>query len=79
MGQEIEKNNDLFAEIELIVRGIIPRDTKNNIPLMAQYFYYYSTFALVYSQENNDWEPPGIHYFTAQVILIRQNIILEEC
>lgn len=72
LGQEIEKNSDLFAEIELIVRGVIPRDTKNNIPLFAQYFYYYSSLALVYSQENKAWEPPGIHYFTIFKIYFTQ-------
>lgn len=61
LGQEIEKNSDLFANIELVLRGIIPRESKNDIiPLLGQYFYYYSIFAATYNQENSIWKPPGI-------------------
>lgn len=60
LGLEIERNGDLFAEIELVTRGIIPRDTKaETIPLLAQYFYFYSVFAFIYNKEDNNWEPPG--------------------
>lgn len=64
LGREIEKNSELFADIELVLRGIIPRETKNNvIPLLVQYFYYYSSFAVTHNHGNSNWKPPGTENF----------------
>lgn len=57
---EIEQNFDLLAQIETVTRGTLAKDTKRKVlPLLAQYFYYYSGFSVRYNDENPNYKPPG--------------------
>ncbi|KAJ8943706.1 hypothetical protein NQ314_009679 [Rhamnusium bicolor] len=61
LAREIENNADILSQIEIISRGILSKDTRNTaVPLLAQYFYYYSGFTVKHNQENPNWKPEGI-------------------
>lgn len=60
LAMEIEKNCDIFAQLEMTVRGILAKETKMKIvPLLSQYFYFYSGFSVKYSIENFKFNPSG--------------------
>ncbi|KAJ8984709.1 hypothetical protein NQ317_004970 [Molorchus minor] len=41
--------------------GILSKDTESKaVPLLAQYFHYYSSFAVTYSEEEPNWKPEGV-------------------
>uniref|UniRef100_A0A6P7GN65 Uncharacterized protein LOC114340097 isoform X1 n=1 Tax=Diabrotica virgifera virgifera TaxID=50390 RepID=A0A6P7GN65_DIAVI len=47
IGLGIEKKAELFAQLEILTRGILSKHTKSKaVTLLAQYFQYYSAFAL---------------------------------
>ncbi|KAJ8920513.1 hypothetical protein NQ315_005382 [Exocentrus adspersus] len=72
LAEEIEKNASLLCQIEIVCRGILSKDTKSKaVPLLAQYFYYYSGFAVKFSHENPNWKPKGI----AVGIIPNENIL----
>ncbi|KAJ8945696.1 hypothetical protein NQ318_012415 [Aromia moschata] len=61
LAEEIEKNGDVLCQIEIVTRGILGKDTKCiAVPLLAQYFHYYSAFAVSHRQDNINWKPEGI-------------------
>lgn len=50
----------MLSRLEIVCRGILGKDTKNKaVPLLAQYFYYYSGFAVKYNHENPNWKTEG--------------------
>lgn len=61
---EIEKRSDLFAQLEMLTRGILSKDTKHKaLPLLAQYFRYYSAFAFTSVNESSTPKPLGMIFF----------------
>ncbi|XP_018580223.1 aldehyde dehydrogenase family 8 member A1 [Anoplophora glabripennis] len=61
LAAEIEKSAGVLSQLEIVCRGILGRDTRSNaILLLAQYFYYYSNFAMKYGHENPNWKPEGV-------------------
>ncbi|CAG9832655.1 unnamed protein product [Diabrotica balteata] len=52
IGLEIERKAELFAQLEILTRGILAKHTKSKaINLLAQYFQYYSAFAFCSDEE----------------------------
>ncbi|CAH2002497.1 unnamed protein product [Acanthoscelides obtectus] len=50
LATSVEQNSELLAQIEAATRGILLRDTKQKVvPILKEYFIYYSTFPLQYS------------------------------
>ncbi|CAG9857827.1 unnamed protein product [Phyllotreta striolata] len=45
ISKAIEKNANLIVQLELLFREILAKDSKNTIPLLSNYFRYYSAFA----------------------------------
>lgn len=69
---EIEKRSDLFAQLEMLTRGILSKDTKHKaLPLLAQYFRYYSAFAFTSVNESSRPKPLG----TAVGIISNENYL----
>ncbi|KAG5862718.1 hypothetical protein JTB14_035370 [Gonioctena quinquepunctata] len=61
LASEIDKNSDLFAQIECVTRGILIRDTKNKaVSLLGNYFRFYSVLGFTFKEGNSKWKPPGI-------------------
>ncbi|CAH1155062.1 unnamed protein product [Phaedon cochleariae] len=60
LSSEIEKNVDLFTQIEIMSRGILGSDTKKWVmTLFAEYFLYYA-YCISSTQKNPRRKPEGI-------------------
>ncbi|XP_044257777.1 betaine aldehyde dehydrogenase-like [Tribolium madens] len=59
-GSEICKKQNLFAQLEVAIRGILSKDTKKVLPLLTDCLQYYSSFSLKYNSGNSSWKPEGL-------------------
>ncbi|XP_072393857.1 putative aldehyde dehydrogenase AldA [Diabrotica undecimpunctata] len=91
IGLEIERKAELFAQLEILTRGILAKHTKSKATtLLAQYFQYYSAFAFCSDEEfkvkecgiavgviSNDNYLPHLGLFIAPALAAGHNIVLQ--
>jgi acyl-CoA reductase-like NAD-dependent aldehyde dehydrogenase len=61
LGAEIKKKENLLVQLEIAVRGILKKDTKNTaLPLLTNYLQYCSSFSVKHNSDNPSWKPDGL-------------------
>lgn len=61
LAQEIRGKSNVIAQIEIIQRGVLSKDTKKSTDIIAQYLFYYANFIKRSNEKDKKGESKGLN------------------